>query len=514
MNLPSLYPPPPQQGQLQSPSSSSLRSPSPSGPTSSRSALGVIASPSPPETVTSYLVSTKTDLLQDLRLQITPALPHYSKRQTALNKPPRPLYFRERTLSLQNEIVDEIIDATTGHPAWTIHRPTRGWYLHIRSPALPPGFAIPLSPARPDFIFSIMGVQDPTSTPLTFVLSTCIHAEHLLRCKTWIKDVEEAASQCGFVPSRAAGQASDGNFLAVDLNGEGHSTGGPASSGNRDSASRFLTHAVDLSAAARRTHNAKTYSVSSSARFSDSSGQLHARQRSSGRTPISSPDVRMNLSGKFEGLAEVTENKSGSDVTVTPASKLLGATEKEAPANRPPEDFLHPPTQLPASARQRPSQCCFLLLDGVARLPSTSPNMITSLAPGRIAESSQRLGWAKWVWSLVPEPIRPPLSFDTTKSFSVRWHNASCDEAKGQHYSGADGSDARNKSPRSVEIMRYEDEGDASWSVFNSKTRGKFVFQEEAIMALGVDRGFWIAVSRIIILACGQLSRLAHHNST
>ena len=29
---------------------------------------------------------------------------------------------------------------------WTVHRPKRGWYLRLRTPAFPPGVFIPLLP--------------------------------------------------------------------------------------------------------------------------------------------------------------------------------------------------------------------------------------------------------------------------------------------------------------------------------------------------------------------------------
>ncbi|CAO1613319.1 unnamed protein product [Parajaminaea phylloscopi] len=484
-----LYPPSvgaqPQPGLQPSRRSQPFDGASSPGPASPHSALDVIVGRPPREAIASYLVSTETDSLQDLRLQITACESGSKGRARDARKPPRPLYFRERTLTEEDEIVDRLIDSASGSAIWTIHRPTRGWYLHIRSPALPPGFAIPLRPARPDFVTSTMGVQDPGSTPLTFTLTTRVDRASLRHCKTWIKEVEDdaAGARASTSTTEAAG-ASD--FLAVNLDARRDP---PPTNDDHADTSSSPPHTRNIESDSRRTHTARTSSVSSSAQPGDPSVQTHARRRSSGRTLGSGPDTRMSFSGHFEGVAEIQEEEgevsTGGDGRGQPASSShLTSSSSTAPIDGP-----------AAAAGQKPLQCYFLLLDGAARVPPPAAGAIFPLAPGRIAESSQRLGWARWIWSLVPDPVRPPLSFDTTKSFSVRWLEAPSDEDVGrQGTPSPSNGTAGGDQTRSIEVLRYEDEGESGWSFFDSRTRGKFVFQEDAIRALGVDRGFWIAV--------------------
>ncbi|KAE8211311.1 hypothetical protein CF327_g4910 [Tilletia walkeri] len=90
----------------------------------------------------SFLIHTETDSLHDLRLQVSIEPPPSASKQ----QPLRPLYFRERELTEHGEIVDYLIDASTAHVPWSIHKPARGWYLRLRSPALPRGTALPFRP--------------------------------------------------------------------------------------------------------------------------------------------------------------------------------------------------------------------------------------------------------------------------------------------------------------------------------------------------------------------------------
>lgn len=406
--------------------------------------------------------------MRDLRLQIT--LDDEDRRTHRPVRPARPLYFRQRTLTLKDEIVDRLIDATTGKASWTIHRPTRGWYLHIRSPLLPPGGSIPLRPARPDFVTTTMGVQDPTSTPLTFSLTTRVDESALPLCKAWIDDIhkedQERAAQIGSDAHRDDGDGQQehqmaGDFTAVDL------------SGNADAGRRTISGSSVTTSQSSPGHTARTSSISSSAQLSvdsvsSNAALRHARRRSSSKTPVASPDIRKKPSmPRFEGVRE----------------EEVGGGEGDSTA----QNQATPPPASPA----KPSQCYFLLLDGAARLPPPATTSVAaSLAPGRIAEGSQRLGWARWAWSLMPEPLRPQLAFDTTKSFSVRWI-----EVRSSVTGDGGSSDGDSGTPSSVEVMRYEDEGSGWSAVFDSRTRGRFVFQEEAIRALRIDRAFWMAVS-------------------
>lgn len=315
-----------------------------------------------------------------------------------------------------------------------------------------------------------MGVQDPTSTPLTFSLTTRVNEAALPNCKAWIDDVRKAEeADMGVGHRDDQDQAAAEDFTAVDLSGSSANIARRSVSGSsRQSSSQWSPG-----------HAARTSSVSSTPQLSldpgAAGGNSHARRRSSNKTPAASPDMRRKQSiPTFEG---VREEEAGEE-----DANQQACTIPQAPS----------PASTTASAK--PAQCYFLLLDGAARLPPPSTSSVaSSLAPGRISEGSQRLGWARWAWSLMPEPLRPQLAFDTTKSFSVRWIEVAAAVAA----SGVSGSNSASNGAKpvtSVEVMRYEDEGSGWSSVFDGRTRGRFVFQEEAVKALRIDRAFWMAV--------------------
>ncbi|KIY67005.1 hypothetical protein CYLTODRAFT_422947 [Cylindrobasidium torrendii FP15055 ss-10] len=62
-------------------------------------------------------------------------------------KSERVIWFKERYLR-DEEIVEHLIHNATRTVVWTIHRPTRGWYLRIRAPAFPSGAFVDLVPPR------------------------------------------------------------------------------------------------------------------------------------------------------------------------------------------------------------------------------------------------------------------------------------------------------------------------------------------------------------------------------
>lgn len=371
---------------------------------------------------------------------------------------------------------ESVPSALTGNQADVVapHRPA-SWYLHIRSPLLPPGLSIPLRPARPEFVVSTMGVQDPTSTPLTFSLGTKVDYAALSNCKPWIQDWEEESKPAEGESSEPPAPGS--GFIAVELNGM-------ASHGNGEVS---IDRPADTFV---QGHTAQTSSISSMATLEPG----HARRRSAGRNRSelpgagSSPALR-GFSGSFAKVEE-QENESiadGADSNgSTTQQESSEAADKPSSIHRPPQlqqplQNGSPPTQPCFSPR--PLQCYFLMVDGAASSRPTSSIISPPLAPGRVAEGAHRLGWAKWIWSLVPAPVKPPLAFDTTKSFSVRWIEVP----------QSPGSPSSEQSQQqSIEVMRYEDEG--GYWLWDSKTRGRFVYQEEAVRALGIDRGFWMAV--------------------
>lgn len=64
--------------------------------------------------------------------------------------------------------------APTNTVCWTIHRPTKGWYIRIRSPFFPPGVFIPLIPVpsnAPYHVDAAMSFNTRTNNPCIQVLS-------------------------------------------------------------------------------------------------------------------------------------------------------------------------------------------------------------------------------------------------------------------------------------------------------------------------------------------------------
>lgn len=108
--------------------------------------------------VLEYYIETVSDDLIDCRLQIVH--PGASKA----------VWYRERSLSEDDEIVDKLVDARTGRIAWTSHRPVRGWYLHLQLPFLPREKGIPLRPVKSNRV---------GCTPLSLSLGTRLDTSSL-----------------------------------------------------------------------------------------------------------------------------------------------------------------------------------------------------------------------------------------------------------------------------------------------------------------------------------------------
>ncbi|TFK37521.1 hypothetical protein BDQ12DRAFT_143606 [Crucibulum laeve] len=82
--------------------------------------------------VSRFLVQT-SDVLQDMRVNVSE------------ENSDKVIWYKERFLG-DNEIIENVVHSPTNTICWTIHRPKRGWYIRIRSPAFPPGAFILLTP--------------------------------------------------------------------------------------------------------------------------------------------------------------------------------------------------------------------------------------------------------------------------------------------------------------------------------------------------------------------------------
>jgi len=97
-----------------------------------------------PRPITSeYNVSSNDVLSEELRVNVT------------CIRTGRVLWYQDRQLG-ENEILEGIYD-TRASLQWVVHRPTRGWYIRIRSPAFPPGSFISLSPPVSDSMRASVG---------------------------------------------------------------------------------------------------------------------------------------------------------------------------------------------------------------------------------------------------------------------------------------------------------------------------------------------------------------------
>ncbi|KAI9435462.1 hypothetical protein H4582DRAFT_2079572 [Lactarius indigo] len=63
----------------------------------------------------------------------------------AEEKSERVIWYKDRLLS-DNEIIEHVVDNATSKVLWEIHRPLRGWYIHLRAPNFPRGVFVPLTP--------------------------------------------------------------------------------------------------------------------------------------------------------------------------------------------------------------------------------------------------------------------------------------------------------------------------------------------------------------------------------
>ena len=85
--------------------------------------------------------------------------------------------------------------------------------------------------------------------------------------------------------------------------------------------------------------------------------------------------------------------------------------------------------------------------------------------------------WARWACSILPSPVRPSLSLDADKSFSLYWS-----DPPGELGGGS-----------GIEVLRFEDQS-GRW-MWNSHTRGRLTLQTSAMQALGLEQAFWITAA-------------------
>ncbi|CBQ67475.1 conserved hypothetical protein [Sporisorium reilianum SRZ2] len=382
----------------------------------------------------SYIVHTDSHGISDVRLQV-------SQEASSSKQPLRPVYFRERTLTEHNEIVDSIVHADSGRICWTIHRPTRGWYLHLRSPALPQGTAISIRAGAKD-------QDDPTASPLTFSVNTKVRVQALdhvlprITASTHSADRHQASST---PESTGVERDTDHRGLAIrtqddDADGQVMQGVAVAATGREDRSMRSGGHAR------RRSGATGSGKHSFDARHPSSAVARSPMIPESDDEPTStSQQQQQPPRHSLPRLAIPTHTTS----STTPSPHSSGADRPYSP--------VLPST--PSSSASRTST--FVLTDGTKQ-----------------SETPQ--GWARWAYSILPSEIRPSLSLDADKSFSLYWLDPPRTRGEGT---------ARE----SVQVVRFEDQS-GRW-MWNSYTRGRLTLQVSAMQAVGLQKEFWIAAA-------------------
>ncbi|KAI6030322.1 hypothetical protein EDC04DRAFT_2868992 [Pisolithus marmoratus] len=113
--------------------------------------------------LTRYMVRS-SDVISDLRVNVF----EESSEQV--------IWYKERFLS-DEEIVEHFVHNQTSTILWTIHKPKRGWYIRVRSPAFPPGVFISLLPvphSSPDYTDAALYFSCRTNGLLSSPASTSI----------------------------------------------------------------------------------------------------------------------------------------------------------------------------------------------------------------------------------------------------------------------------------------------------------------------------------------------------
>lgn len=383
-----------------------------------------------PDTI-SYIIHTDSNGINDLRLQV-------SEEASSSKHPLRPVYFRDRLLTEENEIVDNVVDTNTEKVCWSIHRPTRGWYLYLRSPVLPQGTAISIRSGAKD-------EADPSASPLTFSLNTKVRMQALERVRPRISHASEKSDS----------HRQQSELASTDMEEDVSS---------RSVATNDAEHAMqDVAVAVTGRENRNTASSGHTRRRSGATGSgthsLDSRQTSKRSSTLTRSPMIPETDEDNGSPFKPTNGQSLSRLTI-PSNPHSSGSSPPSTGDRPYSPTLSSITSFSPSSTARTST--FLLTNG--RAPKQSPT----------AQS-----WARWAYSILPSEVRPSLSLDTDKSFSLYWSDSP--------------STSNIGAGESVEVARFQDQS-GRW-MWNSHTRGRLLLQTSAMQAVGLQKEFWISVA-------------------
>lgn len=390
----------------------------------------------------SYIVHTDTNGVSDLRLQV-------SQEASSSKQPLHPVYFRERALTERHEIVDSIIDANTGATSWTIHRPTRGWYLYLRSPAMPPGTAISFRSDSGDN-------YDPTATPLSFSLNTRVRMHALEFCRARISTSSDSLRHQGDdIAAATTSRESNGTCHGVTVRLE-------------EDVGAQRNEVQDVAVAVTGRQDRKSSSGGHTRRRSGATGSatnlLDSRQPSkrASSTIAKSPRIPETDDEPATPASQPRNHLPPSRLAIPAASTPSASLPQSPSGDRPYSPSLASTPSLPASPLA-PHVSTFLLTDG------QGPN-----------SKATTQSWVRWACSILPAEIRPSLSLDADKSFSLHWLNPPATTQQGT-------------TAKSVEVVRFQDQS-GRW-MWNSHTRGRLTLQTSAMQAVGLPKEFWISAA-------------------
>lgn len=306
-----------------------------------------------------FSIETASESLTDLDLHIVPI---HSKNAIASSSKSIPAkWIRKRTLTENEEIVDQIIDVEKKKLCWTSHRPTRGWYQYLRSPMLPPNVRLPLQPPKGN-VKSVVG-----STPLSLTISTRLQLSQLdrLHCRIHCPDMnqEEGENLSG----------SNADFTSVNLSGNDSAN----TINNTTQSSAIRTTGIENSSTSQKGHT---------------------RRRSAGNS------VSHNGKGRISNPSStpvVPEEEMYEDVSQSSTMVEEQETEQSKGTETGRQDEVR--------------SCTFILTDDMATVMQV---------PTRDVQTSANTGWARWAWSMLPDIVRPALRLDGSKSFSIVWIDA------------------------------------------------------------------------------------------
>ncbi|PWZ02963.1 hypothetical protein BCV70DRAFT_197208 [Testicularia cyperi] len=458
--------------------------------------------PSGSKNIVSYLVHSQTSGVSDTSLQVS-FLPSSAHTRAKQKQPLRPAYLRERILTHRNEIVDKIVDASSGRVCWTIHRPTRGWYLYLRSPVLPPGSAISLRSAP-------VADHDPSVTPLSFTLTTRVRPQPLAHVTQRISS--DGPTNSVTAPRSTANHNGDSlplpapsDSASVSMSGRPSAADEALSKSTDSTATEEVALATGREGSKPSSGHTRRRSAAGSGTHSVDTGKSH-RSVALTRSPMI-PEIQDEDSAEAGSPSKPAQisNKQLPRLDIPPSASFRAGADR-------PYSPTEPGKQPPGSASDKGltpdtanqtcetfdvlRTCTFVLSDGgreacvAAASAAHASGENDSSNSGRAGQTAPialkgKQGWARWMWSILPEELRPVLSMDTSKSFSLFWVDPPSLNTSASNNSGGKGT--------SIEVLRFEDQ--SGWWLWDSQTKGRLIIQQRAMESIGLEKEFWITTA-------------------